>query len=270
MRKQAEQIDIMEKKLLPLLEALDANKNTRYADLQYTIKDNKRNIAYYEKSIEDYRKRLAEAEGAIKKLKFKKTEPEDLISSLEQIKKHKKIDWAFLTEDLNLIVQTKPLTQFDPYLEKDTKAPVGRYAFKIGLSQYERSLSIAALDFVSQRHRHPNMMSHPGGACWGGYDSTIRKMFDAGNFFGGIDAMMLFFSTFPQQGGHKPLYWHVWLAHREVSFLQNPWYDQIHKSIYTVGKPMPAKEKKYRFKREKIAIDRGTEYVLAELNFRNY
>lgn len=254
--------------LKTLLDAVNTNRNAGYSNLEYSIKEAKRSIKYHKDQQVVYATRLKESQENLKKIEINNLKTEDLLKSLEQLKKHKKIQWAFVTNDRRLIVQTKPLTQFDPFLGKDTKEPVGRYAFNINLTHI--SFSIAAIDFVSQQYRHPNIMYHPGDACWGGFDSDIRKMFKNGDFYAAVDAMILFFSTFPQEGGHRPLYWYVWLAHREHRFYQNPWMEKSKSSIYKIGKIVEPKERRYKITLQDTVVIDKTEYTLKDKSFRSY
>jgi hypothetical protein len=253
---------------------LDVNKNrgSAFTTMKSNIDYTTRQIKYYEENLNSYNRQLQDYQKDIKKLKDDRLHEEDIFAALEQIGRHKYVDWAYLNKSQELVIQTKPLFAYDPILEVSTDECVGRYAFKIGL--YNKSFTIAALDFIAQGYRHPNLMSHPSSACWGGYDSTIRKMFNHGDYFSAVDAMILFFSTFPQQGGHRPIYWYIWLNERKNKFYQNPWVEGSKEALYVLGKPAPARPRRFKItRRNAVTIEEygeKKEYKLKGLNFRNY
>lgn len=255
--------------LQKLLVTVNNNRNSEAENLKNVIASYKRDIENYQESVERYTIALKAKEQQLKAIKVGYWDIDQLVESFKQLEKHKKVAWAFITPNLELIVQTELLHQFDPFAKKQKKdpEPVGRYAFKIQLGSYT-NMTIASLDFVSQGFRHPNLMSHPGDACWGGLNSSILEMFKTGEFYNAIDAMIMFFSTMPQQGGHDPIYWYVWLNERVASFQQNPWIEKG--KLFSIGKPLKAEALTFKIKKRKTALVHGVKKELAGLNFRSF
>lgn len=257
-----------------LLTKVNQNRNSEVNRLTISLKSEEAYIKNELTSIETRKKRIAEYKTKIKNTKDDLWTLDDLKSSLDILKNHKFVDWAVLTPQLELIVQTKMLEQFDALDGKSYNTKVGRYAFKINVNDIISSsynsdpIHVHALDFVSQSYRHPNIMTHPTHTCWGGYDSTVKNMVRQGEFFNAIDGLINFFSSFPHEGGHRPQYWLVWLNERKVAFQKNPWFDKT--ELYTIGTKTEPKEMKLRIVKKLTAKIGKEEYSLEGLNFRNF
>lgn len=264
------------KTLEPLVDEFNRSRMSAYSKLQEIIKSSADNEKYYEGQVQYYKDEVVkqinkrkEAEAQIKHTKDDRLTLADIVTMLTQVERHKMVNWAFLTQNLQLIIETKPLKQYDALLDKQLTEDVGRYAFRVGLGRYP-SLEIFPLDFEAQGHRHPNMMSSPSSGCWGGFDSEVREMFRNGDFFAAIDAMVMFFSTFPQSGGHQPLYWYIWLNERNNYFKPNPYFYKFKEAIWTVGKPVEAKERKVKIKRVDVVKIGEEKIAIRGLQFRGY
>lgn len=258
----------------PLLEKINQGRNEEITNLTRNKTDLKRYIADYKRSIENYEKQLKTVEEKLSKVKDNSWDIKQLIKSINQIKKHKDVDWAFLTKDLELVIQTKMLHQFNPFEEKVTEEKVGRYAFKIKFDAYESiNIQVFALDFTAQEHRHPNIMANFNRTaalttCWGGYDAQLKVAARQGEFYNLVDGLIVFFSSFPHEGGHKPLYWLVWLNERTVEFKQNPWIDL--EAIYTIGRKTNPKPVKVKIEKKEVITFKGEEINIKGAMFRSY
>lgn len=252
----------------PLLKKVNQERNRELIELKNKRDSYNRYILDYTRSTKTYKKSLKEVENQIEKTKSNTWELKDLIKSINQIRKNKSVDWAILTKDLELIVQTKMLYQYEPFEGITTKEPVGRYAFYIQFGSYNSLyFYVSPLDFSAQGYRHPNVMGG-NSPCWGAISIDLQRMARSGEFYNLIDTLVVFFSTFPHEGGHKPEYWLIWLNERKLDFKQNPWIEK--EAIYTIGKrTIPKPVKLVIEKKDRVPFNKG-ELSLTGLRFRNY
>lgn len=253
---------------MPLLNRVNSGRNYEAKSLRDNISSTKDSIKYYTKEIANYKKIIKEKEAKLSTIKVQDWTIEDLFKSIDSIAKHKDVEWAFITKDFYLVVQTKPLLQYDAIEEKQLDEIVGRYAFRINLQTY--AVEVQPLDFLSQGYRHPHVMTAPYSICWGNVSGLLNNTIKSGELYNAVDTLIVFFSTFPQVegGGHRARYWLVWLYYRQLSFTKNPWMKL--KPIHTIGKVVEPKEKKFKINRVAIGKEQGHEYDLNGLNFRNY
>lgn len=230
----------------PLLSVVNRQRNDKLIKLKDNIAAYKRYAADYEKSAVEYVNRWKDAEKQLKTTADESWSERDLVKSINRLKKHKYVDWAFLTKDLELVVQTKMLKQYDGLLEKDTDEQIGRYAFLIQLpSQYTGlSVRVHPLDFSTSisdygtRYRHPVIYSLYS-PCFGDYRITTH--FPSGDFYQGVDDLIHFFSAMPDTspGRYYPVYWYLWLNNRKLDFQPNPWAGKSR--AYSIGRVTKAK-----------------------------
>lgn len=252
--------------LKELLAFVNGERNSDIKRSQYQLVESARQLDFYAKEIKRHKKLVEESEQILTTLKDKSWKTEDLIKSVDQLKKHKDIEWAVVTSDLFLIFQTKPLFQYHGIDQKQLDEPIGRYAIKIDLRYMTKT--IHPIDFEAQGHRHPNLMLSPGNACWGGLETPINQMIKSGEYFNAVDTILAFLSTFPHNGGHKPQYWLIWLNERKINFQKIPWI--IPTPIHEVGKLSSPIKMKFKIKRVPIAEINDEEIVLDGLNFRSF
>ena len=246
--------------LKPLLNAVNRGQNTNYDHLMIQKKEAENAIAYYRRYVKKSQDDLDSIKEKIKTIAIHDFGMTRLIESLKMIKKNENIDWAFISDKMELIVQTKMLYQYDALKRKQYKEPVGRYAFKMPLTRNidTDTLEVHPLDFTAEGKRHPNQTGYPR-CCWGGSQYEVNNFIKSGNFYSAIEELIVFFSTFPHAGGHKPQWWLFWLNNREVDFQQNPWID--HKPVFTIGKITIPKKLAIKIKRKETMIINGYEYA---------
>lgn len=255
----------------PLLKQINERRNSDLVQLNRDVSnydrwliDSQRNVKRYEEQREAAIKRLKEA-------KDNSWNTESLVASINQLSRHKYVDFAYLTQDMKLIVQTKPLFRYDGIEEKQMIDIVGRYAFCIqfpnGNDIHRVTCLVHPLDFISQNFRHPNIMSDiDKNPCWGSNFNPIEKMLLSGEFYSAIDNIIVFFATFPHPAGHSPLYWLIWLNERQLAFEPNPWIKE--KAIYSIGRVREAKPKKFPIIRHETMLVGKQNVTMKDLRFR--
>lgn len=244
--------------LEPILEAINKGRNVQKTNLENDLKSYENSILYYKKEIERYEVYAKEKREAIEKLKDKDNnwKMEDFINAIDLLKKNKNIEWVFISENMSLIIQTKPLLQYHGTKNKQLDEPVGRYAININLTN--SYFQVFPLDFKKPGtvyYRHPNLYSSPGNLCTStDINNNLIKMFQEGDYYGYVDLLILFLSTFPQTpGAHSERYWTDWLLMRQIDFKQNPWIDL--KPVYTVGEVKKAEPIEFIINKTNPAIN---------------
>ncbi len=200
-----------------ILTNINASRNKEKKDLQYRKDSLNNSITSLTRDLNKYKKDVKSVEDLIKKKVDNDLTVEELKKSLDNLSRHKKVAWAFLTPDGNLIVETAPLNAISPKTNKENKSKVfGRFAFRIAPGIVEAR----NLDFQASGYGHPNLGSS---ICQGAEQQKIISMSRSGDFFELVDFLILFFSLSPHDAGTTFINHTRWWAEKRSTPQPNPW-----------------------------------------------
>lgn len=206
-----------------ILNTLNNNRNGALATLRKNEASYQSSLNSLQKDVVRYQRLLDETEDKLKKTVVDSMGVSELQALIDQLKTHKKIEWAFLGQDGNLYFQTYMLCAMDPKTNKeDKRKPVGRFAMCINPVGY--NVTAWNLDYAYQGQGHPNLEG-AGGICLGSNGTLVANLAKEGRFFELADFMILFFSLFPHDTGSPYVPHMEWLAGRNKSSHMNPWKD---------------------------------------------
>jgi hypothetical protein len=204
-----------------------------------------KNIDQYDKYIEkcqsDIKLQVMKVKETLKQIEItKNASPTTYLRvmkiAMEQVAQSKRVDWLFLTEKGEIVVQTKMLFAFDARKDKMTKNEVGHFALYFNL--VNQTWAVQQMDFEWDDKYNHGIIRHPNfgqqqTTCWGINEGEIRGMLRVGNLHGAVEGLINFVSYFPQDG-HDPRIYMSWLKKKKLKLLPNPWEKLV--PIFEIGR----------------------------------
>lgn len=237
-----------------LLTRLNSSRNQSITSLRQReeqtlryISDTQKNLSKYERDLKSYRDQLEGSKGDF-------LTADDVKENLAQLSKHKYVDWAALTRNGELVVQTKMLYHTAKSSGKvDLSKPIGRFA--LWISPMTTGIMAHNMDYSRGGYGHMNLSNDS--ICLGGNSGEVHTMIQTGRFYDLVDFMVLFFSLFPHDagdggyaGGHT-----AWMAERQNNVTSNPW--NTGQWMYKVEQEAGAATRESRKKKKPSALERA-------------
>ena len=235
-------------KLVQLLTTINNNRNQEITQMKKNEQDYLRYIEDYGKKIMQYEKMIGETHQKLKNAVTDDISLSDLKSNLDQLASHKKVAWALIDINGELVAETTMLyyTERDSGKErKDTE--IGRFA----IIAYPNTGGINAknLDYSANGYGHMNL--NGTSLCLGGNQRNVTDMVKSGRFYDLIDFMTLFFSIFPHDAGDGGwIKYEDWLSSRRKSTYKNPWTPSSY--LYKVEQQKDLDKKKRKQKKKAL------------------
>lgn len=177
----------------------------------HTIENYQREIKKYEEAIETTAEKIQDIQKNSLGI-------QDIKNRMDELKNIRGLEWAGLTKDGILILETKPLKAISSKTNKVTKNEIGKFAFHINLYQgnmYGQNMKYSD----SYGHGHPNLSGT--NICFGNNSTEVKDLIFRAKFPELADFLIFFFSLF---GHGQPYVAHsTWLKTKRAYNSPNQW-----------------------------------------------
>lgn len=189
-----------------------------------------------------------------------KLTPDDITARIAEIKKHRKVQDAYINDSGSIIVLTKPLKVISQKTRKETRIPLGRFIFRFGMNSGYMLLYAQNRDYIAYGKGHPNISgSH---ICLGEEKENFYNLLDQAQFYALVESLIYFLQLFPHDGGDPYVNHLDWLEKK----IRNTTDDN---SLLTIGYPDNIRDQRYDYD-EPDGEDVDNEYTNANgLSYRN-
>lgn len=204
-----------------LLERVNQAKNLEYKRKEQNIEDYKSRIRSYQADIENYKISLEKTEKELGSIKLNNLNFKELEKKFKELRKHAKLEDAWLTNNNTIYMQTKMLMPITRVRQVEGKKEIGRFIIRVSYNNSSPELRAHNMNYNINGLDHPNVSS--GSFCGGTHQTVFMEFMKNFELYGLFDSIITFLTLWPHDSGSNPyMSYTEWLRTRRASLVENP------------------------------------------------